>query len=61
MINAVFREPVHQVLEKIKNESFFKWPNKMAGDSMKRNHVCIVNTTRTTDILQKTVRTLGTT
>ena len=36
-VNAVFREPVHQVLEKIKNKTFFKWPNKMAGDSMKRN------------------------
>ena len=22
-VNAVFREPVHQILEKIKNESFF--------------------------------------
>ena len=37
MINTVFREPIHQVLEKIKNESFFKWPNKMGGDPMKRN------------------------
>ena len=37
MVNAVFKEPVHQVLEKVKNESFFKWPNKMAGDSSKRN------------------------
>ena len=27
MVNAVFREPVQQVLEKIKNELFFKWPN----------------------------------
>ena len=36
-VNAVFREPVQQILEKIKNEPFFKWPNKMAGDSMKRN------------------------
>ena len=36
-VNAVFREPVHQVLEKIKNEPFFKWPNKMAGDPMRRN------------------------
>ena len=36
-VNAVFREPVHQVLEKIKNEPFFKWPNKMVGDSMKHN------------------------
>ena len=24
VVEAVFREPVHQVLEKIKNESFFK-------------------------------------
>jgi len=37
MVNAVFREPIHQVLEKIKNESFFKWSNKMGGDPMKRN------------------------
>ena len=37
MVNTVFREPVHQVLEKIKNKSFFKWPNKMGGDPMKRN------------------------
>ena len=36
-VNIIFREPVHQVLEKIKNEPFFNWPNKMAGDSMKRN------------------------
>ena len=37
MVNAVFREPVQQVLENIKNEPFFKWPNKMAGDPMRRN------------------------
>ena len=37
IVNTVFREPVHQVLEKIKNEPFFKWPNKMAGDPTKRN------------------------
>ena len=36
-VNTVFREPVHQVLEKIKNEQFFKWPNKMVGDPTKRN------------------------
>ena len=36
-VNTVFREPVRQVLEKIKNEPFFKWPNKMAGDLAKRN------------------------
>ena len=37
VIGAVFQEPVHQVLEKIKNESFFKWPNKMMGNPKKRN------------------------
>ena len=37
-INAVFRKPVQQVLEKVKNEPFFKWLNKMVGDPMKRNH-----------------------
>ena len=37
MINAVFQEPVRQVLEKIKNEPFFKWLNKMVEDPTKRN------------------------
>ena len=36
-VNAVFREPMHQVLEKIKNEPFFKWPNKMAENPTRRN------------------------
>ena len=37
MVGAVFREPAHQVLENVKNESFFKWPNKMMGNPEKRN------------------------
>ena len=36
-VGAVFREPMHQVLEKIKNESYFRWPNKMTGESTKQN------------------------
>ena len=36
-VNTVFRESVHQVLKKIKNESFFKWPNKMVGNPMRCN------------------------
>ena len=28
---------MHQVLEKIKNETFFKWPNKMVGNPEKQN------------------------
>ena len=37
MVNAMFRELVRQVLEKIKNKPFFKWPNKMARDPTKHN------------------------
>ena len=33
----MFRDPVQQVLEKIKNEPFFKWSNKMARNPMKCN------------------------
>ena len=35
VVGAVFREPVHQVLEKIKNEPFFKRPNKMVENPEK--------------------------
>ena len=35
VVGAIFREPVHQVLEKIKNEPFFKRPNKMVGNPEK--------------------------
>nr|XP_023881709.1 uncharacterized protein LOC111994083 [Quercus suber] len=36
-VNAVFREPVHRVLERIKDEPYFRWPNKMAGEPERRN------------------------
>ncbi|XP_050281209.1 uncharacterized protein LOC126722103 [Quercus robur] len=32
-----FKEPMHKILDRIKNESFFKWPNKMGGDPSRRN------------------------
>ena len=38
VVGVVFWELVHQVLEKIKNEPFFKRPNKMMGNPEKRNH-----------------------
>ena len=38
VVGAVFRELVHQVLEKIKIEPFFKRQNKMMGNPKKRNH-----------------------
>ena len=37
VVNAVFRESVHQVLEKIYNDPFFKWSKKMAGNPTRRN------------------------
>ncbi|XP_050263890.1 uncharacterized protein LOC126708112 [Quercus robur] len=37
VVNTVFQEPVHQVLEKTKNESYFKWLNKMSGDPSRHN------------------------
>ena len=36
-VNVAFKEPVHKILERIKNESFFRWPNKMGGDPSLRN------------------------
>ena len=37
MVNLLFKEPVYQILEKIKNKPYFKWPYKMGRDSSKRN------------------------
>ena len=37
VVSVVFQEPMHQVLEKIKNEPFFKWPNKIARNPARRN------------------------
>ncbi|XP_050249126.1 uncharacterized protein LOC126696423 [Quercus robur] len=31
VVSTIFKEPVHQILEKIKVESYFKWPNKIGG------------------------------
>nr|XP_023876480.1 uncharacterized protein LOC111988904 [Quercus suber] len=36
-VNVVFREPLHRVLERIKDEPYFRWPNKMAGEPERRN------------------------
>ncbi|XP_050280968.1 uncharacterized protein LOC126721926 [Quercus robur] len=37
IVHAVFREPLREILEKIKHEPFFQWLNRMAGDPSKRN------------------------
>ena len=37
LVNSLFKEPVYQILGKIKNEPYFKRPNKIGGDSSRRN------------------------
>ena len=36
-VNVAFKEPVHKIIDRIKNEPFFKWPNKMGGNPSRRN------------------------
>ena len=36
-MNVTFKEPVHKIVDQIKNEPYFRWPNKMGGDSLRRN------------------------
>ena len=35
-VNVMFKEPVHKILEWIKNEPYFRWPSKMGGDLSRR-------------------------
>ena len=59
VVNTVFQELVHQVLEKIKNEPYFKWPNKMGGDPMRHNKAFTANTTKTEGTPQRIVELFG--
>ena len=36
-VNVAFKEPVHKIVDQIKNEPYFRWPNKMGGDSSRMN------------------------
>ena len=36
-MNTTFKEPVHRIIDRIKNEPYFIWPNKMGGDPSRRN------------------------
>ena len=36
-VNVTFKEPVHKIVDRIKNEPFFRWPNKMGGDPSRKN------------------------
>ena len=36
-VNVTFKEPFYKILERIKNEPYFRWPGKMGGDPTRRN------------------------
>ena len=35
-VNVAFK-PVHRIIDRIKNEPHFRWPNKMGGDPSRGN------------------------
>ena len=37
MVSSLYKKPVYRIVKKIKNESYFRWPNKMSGDVTRRN------------------------
>ena len=37
MVSSLYKELVYQIMEKIKNEPYFRWTNKMSGDVSWRN------------------------
>ena len=36
-VNVTFKELMHRIMDQIKNEPYFRWPNKMRGDPSRRN------------------------
>ena len=38
-MNVTFKEPLHRILDRIKDEPYFRWPNKMGGDPSRRNQI----------------------
>ena len=44
-VNVAFKEPVHKIVDRIKNEPFFRWPNKMGGTPLGETKTYIVLTT----------------
>ena len=36
-VNVMFKEPMHKIINRIKNEPYFRWPNKIRDDLSWRN------------------------
>ena len=41
-VNVAFKETMHKIVDQIKNESFFRWPNKMGETYLGGIRTCIV-------------------
>ena len=54
-VNVAFKEPMHRIVDRIKNEPYFRWPNKMGGDPSRRAKTCIVLTIKIGGILLSSV------
>jgi len=48
-VNMAFKGPMHKILDRIKNESFFRWPNKMGGTHLGGIKTCTAHTTEIKD------------
>ena len=44
-VNVAFKDPVHKIIDWIKKELFFRWPNKMGAIPLGETKTCIVLTT----------------
>ena len=42
----MFKELVHRIMDRIKNEPYFRWLNKMVGDPTRRNKNLYCNSHR---------------
>ena len=55
-VNVTFKEPVHKIIDRIKNEPYFKWPNKMGVTCHDETKACIVCIIRIRAIPSSNVR-----
>ena len=44
-VNLAFKELVQKILDRIKNELFFRWPNKMGATHLRGIKICTTHTT----------------
>ena len=36
-VNVMYKKPMHRIVDRIKNNPYFQWLNKMRGDPSRRN------------------------